>query len=468
MASGHHMWGGRFIGEPSEAMAALNNSLSVDRRLWRHDIQGSKAWVKALRKAAVLTTQEEQTLLSGLDRVATRIESGDADAAPDEDIHTLVERMLFEEIGDLAGKLHTGRSRNDQVVTDLRLWCLEALDAIDEDVRALGNALVAQAAQGVDLVLPGYTHGQQAQPVRWAFVLLSHAWPLVRDRQRIAGIRPRVATLPLGSGAVAGSGIAIDRAALREELRFDSITSNALDATGDRDFVVEVVFTLAMIATHLSRLGGEFVTYSSSEYGFIQIADAYSTGSSLLPQKRNPDVFELARAKAARTIGDLLALFTTMHGLPSGYSKDLQEDKPALFDAVDTLTVTLRAMRGAVETLRPRPDRMRAALRDTLFATDVADMLVQEGVPFRAAHGFVGRLVRLAEERQITLTDVSAADAVAIHPSLSGILGRLGDFEDSVDRRVSEGGTSRSSVLAQIGAIGSHFRKASAADSGTS
>src|SRR6266852_3370051 len=302
----HHMWGGRFALGPSEALDALNRSLPVDHRLWPQDVFASKAWVHALGRARVLSASEESQLLEGIDRVADRLADGAAVGAPDEDVHTLVERLLYAEVGAVAGKLHTGRSRNDQVATDLRLWTLGAIDELDAAVAELGRALVARAEDGVDILLPGYTHGQRAQPVRWAYVLLAHAWPLVRDRQRLADARRRAAELPLGSGAVAGSGFPVDRVLLKEALGFRSVSANALDATGDRDFVAEVLFTIALVGTHLSRLGAELVLYASAEFGFVQLSDAFSTGSSLMPQKRNPDVFELTRAKSARLLGGLV------------------------------------------------------------------------------------------------------------------------------------------------------------------
>ena len=451
------MWGGRFRTPPDEALAALNDSLPVDRRLWMQDIRGSKAWVTALHEASVLDADERTALHDGLDRVGERLAGGGEVDATDEDIHTLVERLLYEEVGDVAGKLHTGRSRNDQVVTDLRLWCLDAIDALDEQIAALGAALVGQGRSGIDLLLPGYTHGQQAQPVRWAYVMAAHAWPLVRDRERLGELARRVAVLPLGSGALAGSAVAVNRERLGELLGFGSISQNALDATGDRDFVAEMLFGATLLATHVSRLGGELVTYSSTEYGFVRLSDAFSTGSSLLPQKRNPDVFELARAKAARMLGDLVAMLGTMRALPAGYSKDLQEDKTLLFDAVDTMLVTLPAVRGAVATMEPVPDRMRSVLRETLLATDIADELVNAGIPFREAHGLTGRLVRQAETLGVRLREVPSDRAKQIHEGLPGILERLGSFEDSVERRRTVGGTSRASVEAQLDALDSLF-----------
>lgn len=448
----HQLWGGRFAAGPAAAMSELNRSLPVDYRLWPQDTRQAKAWVRALCAAGVLEPAEEVTLLQGLDRVAERLADGAAVGAPDEDVHTLVERLLYEEVGAVAGKLNTGRSRNDQVATDLRLWTLEALAALDGELVALARVLGARAADGIDLLLPGYTHGQRAQPVRWGYVLLAHAWPLVRDRERIGDLVPRVASLPLGSSALAGSGVPVDRELLRDALGFHDIAPNALDVTGDRDFVAETLFVIALLGTHLSRLAAELITYASSEVGFIRLDDAYCTGSSLLPQKRNPDVLELARAKSARALGALVAMLATLKGLPAGYSKDLQEDKAALFDAVDTLFLTLPAVRGAVETLAPVPERMEAALDVSLFATDLADALVARGVPFREAHTLVGRLVREAESAGVPLTAVSPAAAARIHPALPAIVTEIGaaGWEGSVERRATAGGSSRAAVLEQL------------------
>ncbi len=459
------MWGGRFSvgGGPSEALDALNRSLPVDHRLWPQDVAASKAWVHALGRAGVLAPAEESQLLDGLDRVAERLADGAAVGAPDEDVHTLVERLLYEEIGAAAGKLHTGRSRNDQVATDLRLWTLGAIDQLDGDLAALGRTLVARAREAVDVLLPGYTHGQRAQPVRWAYVLLAHAWPLVRDRQRLADARRRVAELPLGSGALAGSGFPVDRVLLKEALGFRSVSANALDATGDRDFVAEVLFALALVGTHLSRLAAELVMYTSAEFGFVRLSDDFSTGSSLLPQKRNPDVFELARAKAGRLLGDLVALVMTLKGLPAGYSKDLQEDKALLFDAFDTLGLVLPAVTGAIAGLTVDAERMRAALDASLRATDLADRLVEAGVPFRESHGLVGRLVREAERAGLPLDQVPASVAAEVHPALAAALGRLGSWEDSVEGRATPGGASRRSVEDQLKALRAAFAAAGGA-----
>src|SRR2546425_4385626 len=449
-AAAHQMWGGRFSLGPSEALDALNRSLPVDHRLWPQDVAASKAWVHALGRVEVLTPGEETQLLEGLDRVAERLADGAAVGAPDEDVHTLVERLLYAEVGTVAGKLHTGRSRNDQVATDLRLWTLGAIDQFDSDLAALGRALVARAEDGVDILLPGYTHGQRAQPVRWAYVLLAHAWPLVRDRQRLADARRRVAELPLGSGALAGSGFPVDRVLLKEALGFRTVSANALDATGDRDFVAEALFALTLVGTHLSRLAADMVLYTSAEFGFVRLTDEFSTGSSLLPQKRNPDVFELTRAKSARVLGDLVALLATLKGLSAGYSKDLQEDKALLFDAFDTCAVVLPAVTGAIATMQVDRERMRATLDASLRATDLADLLVEAGVPFRESHSLVGRLVREAERAGVPLDRVATAVAAQIHPALGAALTQLGTWEDSIEGRATPGGSSRKSVEDQL------------------
>ena len=457
------MWGGRFALGPSEALDALNRSLPVDHRLWPQDVAASKAWVHALCQAGVVTANEEAQLLGGLDRVADQLADGAAVGAPDEDVHTLVERLLYNEVGGLAGKLHTGRSRNDQVATDLRLWTLDAIDHLDGGVAALGKALVGKAKAGIDAILPGYTHGQRAQPVRWAYVLLAHAWPLVRDRQRLADARRRTAELPLGSGALAGSGFPVDRVLLKEALGFRVVSPNALDATGDRDFVADVLFAIALVGTHLSRLGAELITYASGEFGFVTLADNFSTGSSLMPQKRNPDVFELARGKAGRMLGDLVALLTTLKGIPAGYQKDLQEDKALLFDACDTLATVLPAVTGAIETLTINADRMAAALDPAMRATDLADLLVEAGVPFRESHGLIGRLVRAAEHEHVPLDRVPQNIANAIHPALGSALAQLGTWEQSVESRATPGGASRASVESQIEELHRAFMPATTA-----
>ncbi len=397
-AGGHRLWGGRYAVPPAPALEELNRSLAVDRRLWREDIRGSRAWVQALAGAGVLAPADAVTLDAGLARVAVRLEAGEGEHATDEDIHTLVERLLYEEVGDLAGRLHTGRSRNDQVATDARLWALAAGERLELELRALGAALADQAAARIDLVMPAFTHLRRAQPVRVAHWLLAHFWPLVRDRRRLADALGRTAVLPLGSGAIAGCPFPVDRALLAQLLGFQAISENSIDAVGDRDWVAELLFVAALVGVHLSRLAEDLIVLSSQEFGLVRLPEAYTTGSSLMPQKRNPDGLELARGKAARLVGDLGAALTLLKGLPSGYDKDLQEDKELLFSAFDTLFLVLPATRETVAGLRCEEQALAAAVDDEgLLATDLADELVRRGVPFREAHAAVGRLLRRAE-----------------------------------------------------------------------
>jgi argininosuccinate lyase len=457
----HQLWGGRFRSESREALVKLNESLPVDHRLWPYDVRAARAWVSALAGSKVMDSSEEQKLLDGLDGVARRLEAGEGENAGDEDVHTLVERLLYEEVGDLAGKLNTGRSRNDQVMTDLRLWCLDAVKAIDAELVEFGRILVSQARKGVEHLLPGYTHGQQAQPIRWAYVLLAHTWPITRDRSRLADAATRLAELPLGSGALAGSGIAVDRTRLKEALGFDRLSPNGLDATGTRDFVAELLCVLGLITTHVSRLAGELLTYASAEYGFIRLSDGYCTGSSLLPQKRNPDVLELARAKSSRVLGDLVGMLSVMRGLPAGYSKDLQEDKTFLFDAVDSVLLTLPAISGAISEMEPIPQNMAAALDKAMLATDLADQLVTEGVPFREAHRLVGNLVKRAESLAVPLTEVPSEAASLIHQALPRLVAGLGNWQDSVERRATVGGSARASIEQQLEYLAGVFGESS-------
>jgi argininosuccinate lyase len=387
----HQLWGGRFASSPAPELDELNRSLPVDARLWAEDIEASRAWVQALAGAAVLTAAEAAELDAGLARVADRLEAGAAQDAPDEDIHTLVERLLYEEVGEVAGKLHTGRSRNDQVATDTRLYALRSGTRLDADLRGLQQALVRQAAATIDLVIPAYTHVRRAQPIRVAHWLLAHFWAFERDRQRLADALERVAVLPLGSGAIAGCGFPVDRAQLRKTLGFRDISANSVDAVGDRDWMCEIVFVAALIGAHLSRLAEDLILYSSDEFGYVRLPEAYTTGSSLLPQKRNPDGLELARGKAARLAGDVAAALSLLKGLPSGYQKDLQEDKALLFGALDALAALLPATRETIYGLEFDLDALDHASSDvTLLATDLADALVRRGVPFREAHKAVG------------------------------------------------------------------------------
>lgn len=444
------LWGGRFERGMAPAMVPLNLSLDVDRRLWRHDIVGSRAWARALGGAGVLTADEVDALVGGLDALEARLERDGIGQPPDEDIHSLVERLLTEEVGDVALKLHTGRSRNDQVATDLRLWVREVGGRLSELTTGLAEALLTLASTGLDHVMPGYTHLQQGQPIRAAHWAMGHVWPLLRDRARLGAAVSSARVLPLGSGAVAGCPFPIDRDALARDLGFDATTENSLDAISDRDFLAELLFAGALLGVHLSRLAEDLVLFSSIEFGFVRLDDGYSTGSSLMPQKRNPDVAELTRGKTGRLVGNLMGLLTLLKGLPTGYNRDLQEDKSLAFDTVDTLELVLPALSGAVATARFRPDRIAARLDSQLMATDLADYLVRRGIPFRRSHEAVGRIVRLAEERRCGLPDLTLADFRSIHPSFDDDVHEIFDWDRSADSRGVQGGTSRAAVTAQM------------------
>jgi len=404
--TGGALWGGRFSGSMAPEMEALNRSLGDDLRLWREDLVGSRAWARGLARAGVLRDDEATAILEGLDRVERRLAGGAATDAPDEDVHSLVERLLGEEIGDVAGKLHTGRSRNDQVATDLRLWAIRVTTELDAQVRELVAALLDLAERGTGVILPGYTHLQQGQPVRAAHWALSHTWPLLRDRERIRRSGESAGVLPLGSGALAGSPFPIDREFLREQLGFRQVSENSMDAVSDRDWSAELAFASALLGVHLSRLGEDLVLFASREFSFLRIGDGYSTGSSLMPQKRNPDVAELTRGKAARLVGNLTGLLTLLKGLPTGYNRDLQEEKTFAFDSVDTLFLVLPALAGAVRSSEFAPDAAARALGSELLATDLADVLVRAGVPFRRSHEIVGGLVREAERLGLPLSEL--------------------------------------------------------------
>jgi argininosuccinate lyase len=431
-------------------MVPLNRSLGIDGRLWSEDIRGSVAWARALGAARVLTAEECDALVEGLGRVAARIERGGLADAPEEDIHSVVERMLGEAVGPVAGKLHTGRSRNDQSATGVRLYGMAAADEITVQLVELLGALHALASRSVDIVMPGYTHLQQAQPIRAAHWALSHFFAFARDAARLAAARAAASVLPLGSGAIAGCPFPIDREALRRELGFARLSENSLDAVSDRDWICDVAYAGAMCGVHLSRLGEDLVLFSSREFGFVRLADAFSTGSSLMPQKRNPDVAELARGKSGRLIGNLAAELALLKGLPTGYNRDLQEDKEALFDTVDTLLLTLPAVAGAVRTAELQAGRMLADMDAELLATDLADYLVRRGVPFRTSHEVIGRLVRQAEERGVALSELDLAALESEHAAFASDVRAVFDWQASTDARDVAGGTSARAVREQL------------------
>jgi len=448
----HKLWGGRFAGGPSPLLDAINRSIGTDFRLWPHDVRLSQAWALALGHAGVLTHDESEALQQGLGRVAQRIADGAQPVATDEDIHTMIDRLLHEEAGSVASKLHTGRSRNDQVATASRLWTIDACHRLDAAIRELQEVLVMQAETLTSAILPAYTHLQRAQPVSGAHWLLAHFWPLDRDRTRLANAERGTAVLPLGSGAIAGSAFPVSRVLLKESLGFAAISPNSIDATGDRDFVAETLFVCALTAAHCSRLAEDLILYGTSEFGFVKFGDGFSTGSSMMPQKRNPDVFELARGSGARVLGDLVSMLGTLKGLPSGYSKDLQDDKRALFNAVDLLMLVLPAMAGAIAELRFDTARMRAACSSAMMATDLADYLVKRGVTFREAHGAVGSLVRQAEEAGIELDALPVDRFTAAHAMFGSDARDALGADASLAARDIAGGTGPNAVAAQIAA----------------
>jgi len=417
------LWGGRFQASLDDRIDALNRSLPFDIRLYREDIDGSIAWAAGLRRLGVLKAKEHAAILKALKAVRKEFDEGRFRERPtDEDIHTAVERRVTALAGDAGRKLHTGRSRNDQVATDLMLWLKRACAELDGIVVALMRTLVAAADRAGDIAIPAYTHLQRAQPVLFAHHLLAYVEMLARDRERLAGAARRADLLPLGCGAAVGSGFPVDRRALAKDLGFSRVAQNSLDAVGSRDGALEFLGMAAILATHLSRLGEEIVLWSSAEFGFVALSDAISTGSSLLPQKRNPDGAELARGKAGRVTGAFVTLATALKGLPLAYNKDLQEDKEAVFCAFDSVAGVSAALAATVEGLRIDPARCAAALcGGHMLAVEVADHLVREGMPFRTAHQKVGELVRKAEQRGVDVAEV-AADELGFCPTVKSAL----------------------------------------------
>ncbi len=445
------LWGGRFARETDALVYQFNASIHFDARLYDEDITGSIAWARALSRSGILTADEANIILTGLENIRMEFEEGAFEFQHgDEDIHTAVERRLTELVGPVGGKLHTGRSRNDQVATDFRLWIMRACDQIRLRIAELQAALVDNAADHLDLPMPGYTHLQHAQPVTWGHWILSFFWPLTRDMERWAQVGERTSVLPLGSAALAGTAYAIDRNALAEELNFQHISQNSLDAVSDRDFAADFLYAAAILGIHLSRLSEQLVLFNSTEFGFIRLDDAYSTGSSIMPQKKNPDTLELTRGKSGRLIGNLTGLLATLKGLPSSYDKDLQEDKEPVFDAFDTLEISLAVMAGLIRTLELQPQQLAAQLEPGLLATELADYLVKQGIPFREAHGLVGQAVRLAEEQDQDLTELSVQDLRKLSPRFGEDVTDVLQVSTALAQRAVPGGTSPNALRAQL------------------
>jgi argininosuccinate lyase len=445
------LWHGRFEGPPDSQMWNLNASIGFDIRLAEQDVRGSIAWSDALQAAGVLTAEEHNQISNGLHAIFAEFQSGEFSVDPgDEDIHTAVERRLGEIIGPLAGKLHTGRSRNDQVATDFRLWLLDHLPELDTALEKLQSVLILRAESDFNIIMPGYTHLQRAQPILLSHWWMSYFWPLDRDRERLEALKARIGVLPLGSGALAGVPFEIDRSTLAESLGFIIPAENSLDAVSDRDFAAELLFAATLIGTHLSKMAENIVLFTSSEFGFFELDDAHSTGSSLMPQKKNPDPFELARGKAGTLLGLLTGLLATLKGLPSTYDKDLQEDKPPVFAAFDILNGILPVISTALEKLTVDADRMERTIDATMMATDLADYLVIAGIPFREAHALAGQTVRMAHQKGESLQNLTLTEFQSIHSIFDQKVYQVFNPRESIARRKAIGGTAPEAVKVQI------------------
>ncbi|MBI5121083.1 MAG: argininosuccinate lyase [Rhodospirillales bacterium] len=443
------IWGGRFQGGPSAVMEKINVSIGFDQRLYAQDIAASKAHCAMLARQGIITATDAQSIQGGLDAVLKEIESGRFEFKNDyEDIHMNVETRLTELIGPAAGRLHTARSRNDQVATDFKLWVRDAIDKLLVQIAAFRTVLLARAQDHAETVMPGFTHLQTAQPVTFGHHLMAYVEMLTRDAGRFADARKRLNECPLGSAALAGTSFPLDRQFTAKELSFDRPTANSLDAVSDRDFALEFLAAGAILAVHMSRLAEELVLWTTPQFGFVRLSDAFSTGSSIMPQKRNPDAAELSRAKAGRVIGDLTTLLIVMKGLPLAYSKDMQDDKEPVFEAADTLELVLAAMAGMVADMTVNKERMKAAAgAGFATATDLADWLVQHlNMPFRQAHHVTGRIVKLAEEKGCGLDALALADMQAVEAGITQDVFGVLTVERSVESRTSFGGTAPANV----------------------
>ena len=452
-------WGGRFSEATDPTVERFSTSIHFDRVLARHDLRGSRAQARMLGKSGLIPNEDSESLLRGLDLVAAEIEDGSFpfDTAL-EDIHMNIEMRLRHHLGPVAGKLHTGRSRNDQVATDLALFLREVTLATQRGLLVLRGVLVERAREHLDTILPGYTHLQRAQPVRLAHHWLAHAEALGRDTSRFRDAHARIVRCPLGAGALAGSTLPIGREETAAELGFEAPTRNSMDTVASRDAALEYLSNAAIAMVHLSRLAEELVLWSTAEFGFIELADAYSTGSSLMPQKKNPDVPEIVRGKTGRAIGNLVTLLTVLKGLPLTYNRDLQEDKEPLFDSVTTLRDCLEVMAGALATLEVRVDQMAEAASDPmLLATDLAEFLVRTGLPFRDAHEVVGQIVGHCTRKQVDLRSLSLADMQSFHEAFTASADELLDLDRSLESRSLAGGTSRDRVESSLAEVESEI-----------
>ncbi len=446
------MWKGRFQEETSALLQKYSESVSFDWRLWRHDIAGSIAHSAALLEAGLITREERESIVRGLREIGAEIEAGTFDFKLElEDIHMNIEAELTRRIGDAGAKLHTARSRNDQVALDLRLYLRAECDVIIERLRDMQRALVQLADENRDVIIPGYTHFQRAQPVYFAHHLLAYVEMFDRDADRVRDARRRLNVMPLGSGAIAGSTVALDRELVAQLLDFPAISQNSMDAVSDRDFAVELLAALRLVAMHLSRLSEDVILWASCEFQFITISDAYTTGSSLMPQKKNPDVAELTRGKTGRVFGNLISLLTTLKGLPMTYNRDMQEDKEPVFDSVDTMKAALAVFAGMLRGTRVNAGPCAAAVADPmLLATDIADYLVNRAVPFRQAHEIVGKAVALSASKAVPLSQLSLADFQTLSPVFAEDVHACFDLEKAMTARTAIGAPSPENITAQL------------------
>ena len=445
------LWGGRFQEETDGRMDDFHSSIHFDRRLYREDIAGSIAHATMLGECGIISKEEAEAICQGLEEILADIEAGKVEFDPAaEDIHMNIEKLLTEQIGDPGRKLHTGRSRNDQVALDLRMYLKREIEALQELLTELQRALLEQAERNQDVVMPGYTHLQRAQPVLFAHHMLAYFEMFQRDYERLSDCYKRTDVLPLGAGALAGTTFPIDRERVAELLGFSQIAQNSLDAVSDRDFAVEFLAAASLIMVHLSRLGEEIVIWSSQEFGFVELSDSFSTGSSIMPQKKNPDVAELVRGKTGRVFGDLVALLTVLKGLPLAYNKDMQEDKESVFDAVDTLKGCLEIMAPMISTMKLRPETIRKAAGGFALATDLADFLAKRGLPFRQAHEVLGKLVYHCIQNGKQLEELSLEELASFSPLFDGEALGLLSPEASVELRDHLGGTAPRQVAKQL------------------
>ncbi|KAK4704670.1 argininosuccinate lyase, partial [Phenoliferia sp. Uapishka_3] len=458
------LWGGRFEGGTDPLMWEFNQCLSYDKKLYAVDVDGSKAYALALSRTSppILTAAELTSIRTGLDQVKSEWEDGSFIIKPDdEDIHTANERRLSEIIGnDIGGKLHTGRSRNDQVATDMRLWLIIEVGKDVEWLKSVIGILTVKAEEWIDHLAAGFTHLQRAQPIRFSHFLLAHAHSFAGDLDRLQNLIPRISTLPLGSGALAGNPFCVDRELLRTELGMHSVGGNSMQSVADRDFVAEYLFVCSLLMVHISRLAEDLIIYSTSEFGWVMCGDAYSTGSSIMPQKKNPDALELLRGKSGRTLGQLSGFLTTLKGLPATYNKDLQESQEPMFDAAETVGKSLRILTGVISTLKIFPEKMAKSLTPDMLATDLAEYLVRKGIPFRETHHISGSCIRLSEQSNVPLSELTLEQFQSVCPTFSEDVKDVFNFETSVERRDAAGGTSRRAVEVQIKELRAKLLKA--------